>query len=93
MLHSQAEQKEFQCVSPTWIGLHRVKSGWLWIDGSLAVNLNFISGNPDNSGGIEDCVEVLGRGGKWNDLACYWLRDYSCESLPGRSHYIPTRMR
>ena len=87
ILDSPDEQQEVRWGVRTWIGLHRDssnKSRWQWIDSSLAVRLNFFPNNPDNSGGIEDCVEMY-PSRKWNDLNCNTPLHYSCELSSGRS--------
>ena len=65
----------------SWIGLHRdpkSSSRWLWIDGSRAIYPNWDSGEPNNNGGSEDCVEIR-PSGKLNDLPCSITRPYFCE--------------
>ena len=92
MLDSPAEQQELDWGVQTWIGLHRDPSNnsrWQWIDGTLAVLLNFISDQPDNWKGTEDCVEMY-PSGKWNDLKCSTSLHYSCELSSGRSRYFGT---
>ena len=93
MLDSPAEQQEIVWGKRTWIGLHRDSSNnshWQWIDGTLAVLLNFISDQPDNWKGIEDCVEMKPSSRKWNDLKCSTSLHYSCEVPSGRSRYVRT---
>ena len=95
MLDSPAEQQQIVWGSRTWIGLHRDssnKSRWQWIDGLLAVYLNFDSNEPNNfKGGPEDCVEMdPSRKWKWNDLNCNTPLHYSCELSSGRSRYVRT---
>ena len=95
MLDSPAEQQEIGWVSRTWIGLHRDPSNnsrWQWIDGSLAVYLNFANNQPDDWKGTEDCVEML-PSRKWNDLNCNTPSHYSCELSSGRSRYFPTTLK
>ena len=93
MLDSPAEQQEIVWGSRTWIGLHRNPSNnsrWQWIDGSLAVYLNFANNQPDDWKGTEDCVEML-PSRKWNDLNCDAFLHYSCELSSGRSRYVRTK--
>ena len=96
MLDSPAEQQQIVWGSRTWIGLHRDssnKSHWQWIDGSIAVYLNFDSNEPNNfKGGPEDCVE-MNPSRKWNDLNCNTPLHYSCELSSGRSRYFPTTLK
>ena len=92
MLNSQAEQQNIGCRNYAWIGLHRDSSNnsrWQWIDGSLAVYLNFDSNEPNNWKGTEDCVEMR-PSRKWNDLNCNAPRHYFCELFSGRSRYVRT---
>ena len=90
MLDSAAEQQNIGWRNRTWIGLHRDSSNnsrWQWIDGSLAVYLNF--NQSDNSKVTEDCVAVY-PSTKWNDLNCKNSLHYSCELCSGRSRYVRT---
>ena len=64
------------------IGLHRDpkhQSRWL---NSRPIFTNWYSGEPNNSGGREACVELYTqtRGLKWNDLECTGPRRYICET-------------
>ena len=94
MLDSPAEQQEILLGSRTWIGLHRNPSNnsrWQWIDGSLAVYLNFANNQPDDWKGTDDCVEMgLHWKWKWNDFNCNNPLHYSCEVSSGRSRYFRT---
>lgn len=53
-----------------WIGFNDVatEGQWQWSDGSAGKFTNWNSGEPNNSGGIEDFAEMLGSTGKWNDI-------------------------
>lgn len=46
---------------------------------------NWLPGEPGNTFGNEDCVEMYGRWapGKWNDNHCSALRNYICEKKGG----------
>ena len=87
MVKSQAEQ---QALAPkisqdTWIGLYRNpndKSRWIWVDGRGASYTNWNTGEPNNSGGKEDCVHFLSpaHSSKWNDMACLEQLFYVCET-------------
>ena len=55
-----------------WIGLRRQYPGgpFLWLDGSKLDYTDWNSGQPDNSGGVEDCVHMWTDSqncGAWND--------------------------
>ena len=90
MLDSPAEQQNIGWRNRTWIGLHRDSSNnsrWQWIDGSVAVYLNY--NQSDNSEVTEDCVAIY-PSRKWNDLNCNTSLYYSCELSSGRSRYVQT---
>ena len=59
-----------------WIGLYRkADHKFYWLDDRPAEGnyQKWSSGNPDNSGGREDCVHLLvgnNQDEKWNDLTC-----------------------
>ena len=92
MMDSPAEQQEIGWGNRTWIGLHRDSSNnsrWQWIDGSLAVYLNFASDQSNTWNGTEDCVEMY-PSRKWNVLNCNTPLHYSCELFSGRSRYFRT---
>ena len=57
-----------------WIGLHRIKPGgqFVWVDDSPLDYTHWYSGEPNNAGGNEDCVNMRGGPldpGTWNDYA------------------------
>ena len=57
-----------------WIGLYRDPKNerrWLWVDGSTAYFTSWDTGQPDNFGSNEDCVEFRMKSEKWNDKECY----------------------
>ncbi|XP_052058479.1 CD209 antigen-like protein C [Mytilus californianus] len=63
-----------------WIGLNDLtREGWYtWIsDYSTVTYTDWLSGNPDNSHGIEDCCEI--RGSNWNDVDCSMSYSFICE--------------
>ncbi|XP_023806892.1 CD209 antigen-like protein E [Oryzias latipes] len=69
-----------------WIGLtDKVQEGtWKWVDGS-PLTLKFWGENqPDNGGGSirygdEDCAEIRGTPGSWNDISCETSLRWICE--------------
>ena len=66
----------------TWIGLTRAVDGqnqWAWETGAPPGTPTWNSGEPNDSGGVEDCVEAGGMTGGWNDLACSQTRRALCE--------------
>ena len=94
VINSQAEnQAVFQKITGnqgTMIGLYRNpkdKSRWLWVDGSRPTYTNWNTGEPNNSGGKEDCTHAFAKGGGsvWNDLRCDYQYNipYVCEITGG----------
>ncbi|HVV83605.1 MAG TPA: lectin-like protein [Kofleriaceae bacterium] len=68
----------------TWLGLTRAADGqnlWAWETGAPldTAMATWNAGEPNDSGGIEDCVEAGGAAGGWNDLACDQPRRALCE--------------
>ena len=53
-----------------WIGFtdEANEGTFAWSSGESAAFTNWNSGEPNNSGGVEDYAEMLGSNGKWNDL-------------------------
>ena len=86
MVTSKAEQQALASnISQTvWIGLHRDlnnnHSRWLWVDGPTARYTHWNTGEPNDSGGNEDCTHMFPPDGKWNDLACSNSLKYLCET-------------
>jgi len=67
-----------------WIGLNdRSSEGtFVWSDSTaLGAYTAWASGEPNNAYGLEDCTEVLGSSGEWNDSGCANYRRTLCESL------------
>ncbi|PFX22805.1 Oncoprotein-induced transcript 3 protein [Stylophora pistillata] len=67
-----------------WIGLYRnprVKSRWLWVDGSQASYTQWHGVEPNNSGGQEDCGQIftVDQRREWNDVSCAQSYLYLCE--------------
>ena len=92
-INSQAEQQAIASLQMPnewiWIGLYKNptdKSQWLWVDGSRATYTHWRSGEPNNSGGQEDCGNLFSktRGRAWNDLPCRSSLRYICE-IRGKS--------
>lgn len=54
-----------------WIGYNdeTTEGTFAWYDQSPITYTNWASGEPNNSGGDEDCVQIYPNGG-WNDLPC-----------------------
>lgn len=57
--------------SPYWIGLHRDSNDpaiWNWADGEQTTYTDWGPQQPNNLGGVEDCVAMLKDG--WHDVPC-----------------------
>ncbi|XP_044192218.1 ladderlectin-like [Thunnus albacares] len=67
-----------------WIGgSDAVKSlKWLWSDGSIVYYNNWASGEPNESKGLENCIEMLPQG--WNDRSCGISSPFICATRPDR---------
>ena len=54
-----------------WIGFNdeAQEGNFVWYDGRPVTYTNWASGEPNNSGGNEDCVQIF-PDGMWNDLNC-----------------------
>ncbi|XP_026129646.1 ladderlectin [Carassius auratus] len=65
----------------TWIGAHDATKDfvWFWSDGSKFEFSDWHTGEPNNYGGSEKCVE-MGYGGenRWNDAPCSTLLSFIC---------------
>jgi hypothetical protein len=63
-----------------WIGLNdiEVEGVFVWPDGTPATYTNWNEGEPNDAGGIEDCVEMSAATGLWNDSPCDVARAYIC---------------
>ena len=67
-------------VDRFWIGLAEPSEGrWIWSNGAPMRFAAFLHGEPNNSGGNEDCGEWLAEGGRWNDVDCFAARHFMCE--------------
>ncbi|XP_078656092.1 uncharacterized protein LOC144902486 [Branchiostoma floridae x Branchiostoma belcheri] len=73
-----------------WFGLHdqNTEGSFEWIDDTALGNgsySNWGSGEPNNSGGQEDCVHYWDSSqlNKWNDMGCNGLCRFICQVVPG----------
>ena len=81
-------------IHKTWIGGSRWGNTFKWIDGKAFDYENWNTGEPDNLGGEENCIEVYSDPGqswhdKWNDVPCDMKRNYVCKKQPvgGKKHH------
>lgn len=73
-----------QGASRFWIGLAEPAEGrWLWANGAQVAFSAWNPGEPNNSGGNENCGEWLLVGARWNDLDCATPRGFLCETRSG----------
>ena len=74
-------------IHKTWIGAKRIGSNFQWTDGTSFDFENWNTGEPNNQGGEENCIEVDSDPGKdwhdrWNDVPCTNKRNYVCKKKP-----------
>ncbi|KAL3975130.1 hypothetical protein ACER0C_023756 [Sarotherodon galilaeus] len=55
---------------------------WMWSDGSQFDFINWASGQPDNAGGIEDCMEINYGGDYVSDAGCNSDNSFVCVRDP-----------
>ena len=81
--------------SGLWIGLHRTKPGgsFVWVTGAKLDYTNWNQGEPNNVGGIENCVHMTSGGssaaGTWNDLPDNSSIMFGVVELLGKANEIP----
>ncbi|XP_078510961.1 CD209 antigen-like protein C isoform X2 [Lissotriton helveticus] len=72
---------------PTWIGLSKAQNGsWIWEDGTLLGDSFWQYGEPNNNGGMENCVEfftVFYNSSGWNDSQCRLPKRSLCKRPAG----------
>ncbi|KAM4559420.1 lectin [Odontesthes bonariensis] len=63
----------------TWVGGLRFlnTNRFVWLDGSHWSYADWLSGEPNHTAGVEDCLEVLGNG-KFNDFTCWEPQAFVC---------------
>ncbi|KAI5087790.1 C-type mannose receptor 2-like, partial [Silurus meridionalis] len=61
----------------SWIGLRR--GTWMWSDGTFASGFSWALGQPDNNGGIENCVSL--KNGLYYDTDCSLLFNFFCGTI------------
>ncbi|KAH7705395.1 hypothetical protein AAVH_27397 [Aphelenchoides avenae] len=84
---SHSELQQAGCSFGTcnaWIGLVSNAAGQFtnWLDGTLFGGTEYSNSNtgePNNAGGAENCVELDKESGKWNDNSCSTNRLAVCE--------------
>ncbi|XP_038076947.1 macrophage mannose receptor 1-like [Patiria miniata] len=91
-IHSQAVQAKLTSFLEEykfhiWIGLSDITTNrqFKWIDGTTLDYTNWNSGEPNEYGGQEDCVEMYDHwndAGEWNDQNCDTKNGYVCQSKP-----------
>ncbi|CAL1582067.1 unnamed protein product [Knipowitschia caucasica] len=63
----------------TWVGGLRLldSNRFLWLDGSSWNYADWLWGEPNNTSGLENCVELLASG-KFNDFTCWEPQAFIC---------------
>lgn len=54
-----------------------------WTDGFVVDYVNWGDNEFNNFYGFEDCVELVVGNGKWNDVNCYFKRNWICKIVKG----------
>jgi hypothetical protein len=65
-----------------WIGLDdiAVEGTFVWVDGTPLDFVSWAGGEPNDSGGVEDCGHLASwAGGLWNDIPCDQTLAYVCK--------------
>ncbi len=57
------------------------ESEFIWTDGAPVSFTNWSEGEPNDSGMAEDCGELRGTTGEWNDISCDAARYFACKAL------------
>jgi len=83
-----------QNVSNPWIGINDIQNEgqFVWLDGEAAPFTDWNDGEPNDSGGAEDCgVLYTGEAsrGAWNDAKCANEYPFVCEDVLRRSPVDP----
>ncbi len=68
-------------VRTMWTALERTSTGWRWGSGAALKQAAWAAGEPNDSGGREDCVEWSTDTGRWNDVPCDSQRAVLCEGF------------
>ncbi|CAB4017967.1 Hypothetical predicted protein [Paramuricea clavata] len=64
----------------TWVGIfRRYEKRFINVEGRDQVYTNWNSGEPNNSGGNENCVVMYTNTARWNDASCSSNHDFVCE--------------
>ncbi|RWS19858.1 hypothetical protein B4U80_10382 [Leptotrombidium deliense] len=84
VLHSYRDNVMLQQAFPalaTYLGAQRDINDFNWIDGLNHTYYRWTEGEPNNSGGIENCIEFENGGdnnGRWNDIPCRYAHHTVC---------------
>ena len=71
-----------------WTGGRRVEpDSWRWLDGTEFSFMKWGGGQPDNSEGVEDSIEISpSESGIWNDISGAESRSYICQYTPSTAN-------
>lgn len=94
---ASAEENDWivgQHLDNPWLGLSdtAAEGTFQWVDGSAVSFAPWNDGEPNDSGGNEDCAGVLTSGdaaGTWNDFDCAAQHPFLCQDTSARSPADP----
>ena len=69
-----------------WIGLHRQYPGgpFIWVTAQPINYWNWCDGQPDNGGGVQDCVCIWSPRNDWDDEPNSW-QNFGIVEIPGKA--------
>lgn len=96
VVDSAAKNAWLASLSPeaAWLGLSdsAIEGTFAWVNGSAVGTSYWNDGEPNDSGGVEDCVGMFTSGdtaGKWNDFDCSATHAFFCEDTSVRAPADP----
>ncbi|NP_001292047.1 lectin subunit alpha-like precursor [Musca domestica] len=73
-----------------WTGGVGSNRKFIWFStGTPVATRTWGIGNPDNSGNVENCVQIFENTNKLNDIKCFEKMGFVCEKKPGNDEEKP----
>lgn len=74
-----------------WTGGVGSNRKFIWFStGTPVATRTWGIGNPDNSGNVENCVQIFENTNKLNDIKCFEKMGFVCEKTPGNDEEKPS---